>query len=159
MTKIKQDLIYKAKIKKAYAKVKAQEPLDEPSVPDSTPTNPSQELHPDRKAMLSAPAEPEKDQGRPEQLSQPRQRQARKERKPGYFDKDQAFAERKKREAEERREEFARRARERKEKTEERDRSRKAMAKARTGGKNGQRKLGRESEVLLGRVKKMVEGD
>lgn len=30
------------------------------------------------------------------------------------------------------------------------------MAKARTGGPNGQRKLGRESNVLLEKVKRMV---
>ena len=42
-------------------------------------------------------------------------------------------------------------------KVEERERFRRAMAKARTGGPNGQRKLGRESKVLLEKVKKMVE--
>jgi len=30
------------------------------------------------------------------------------------------------------------------------------MAKARTGGKNGQRKLGRESTVLLEKVKRLA---
>ena len=30
------------------------------------------------------------------------------------------------------------------------------MAKARTGGKNGQRKLGRESKVLLEKVQNLV---
>ena len=45
---------------------------------------------------------------------------------------------------------------ERAQKIEERDRFRKAMAKARMGGKNGQRKLGRESQVLLERVQRMV---
>ena len=39
---------------------------------------------------------------------------------------------------------------------EERERFRRAMAKARTGGPNGQRKLGRESKVLLEKVKRMV---
>ena len=46
--------------------------------------------------------------------------------------------------------------RQRQQKLEERERFRKAMAKARTGGKNGQRKLGRESKVLLERVQRMV---
>lgn len=39
---------------------------------------------------------------------------------------------------------------------EERERFRRAMAKARTGGKNGQRKLGRESKVLLEKVRRVV---
>jgi hypothetical protein len=47
---------------------------------------------------------------------------------------------------------------ERQAKIEERERFRKAMAKARTGGPNGQRKLGRESNVLLEKVKRMVGG-
>ena len=41
-------------------------------------------------------------------------------------------------------------------KMEERERFRKAMARARTGGKNGQRKLGRESVVLLEKVRRVV---
>lgn len=45
---------------------------------------------------------------------------------------------------------------ERQKKIEERERFRKAMAKARTGGKNGQRKLGRESKVLLEKVKRVT---
>lgn len=45
---------------------------------------------------------------------------------------------------------------ERAQKLEERERFRKAMAKARTGGANGQRKLGRESQVLLERVQRLV---
>lgn len=79
-----------------------------------------------------------------------------KEKKPAYFEKAQAEAEQKKAEAEARRLEFERRNQEKKEKIEERERFRKAMAKARTGGKNGQRKLGKESQVLLERVQRMV---
>lgn len=157
VTKIKQDLIHKAKIKKAYAKVKAQEPVDQNPMQDSTQPDISLELHPDRQAMLCAPVQPALDPERLDEQSRTHQRPRRRERKPGYFEKDQVFAERKKREAEEKRMDCARRDRERKEKMEERVRFRKAMAKARTGGKNGQRKLGRESEVLLGRVRKMLE--
>jgi hypothetical protein len=62
----------------------------------------------------------------------------------------------KKAEAEARRLEFERRDSEKRQKIEERERFRKAMAKARTGGKNGQRKLGKESKVLLERVKRFV---
>jgi hypothetical protein len=39
---------------------------------------------------------------------------------------------------------------------EEREKFRSAMAKARTGGRNGQRKLGRESLPLLERVRRMM---
>ncbi|KAI4763062.1 hypothetical protein E4T52_04822 [Aureobasidium sp. EXF-3400] len=73
------------------------------------------------------------------------------------FAKEHRFAQRQKREAEERRAAYETSQRERAEKTEERERFRKAMAKARTGGKNGQRKLGRESTVLLDRIKRMVQ--
>lgn len=80
----------------------------------------------------------------------------RRPRRPKYFEKEQAFAEQKKAEAEARRAEIERRNSERKQKIEERERLRKAMARARSGGKNGQRKLGRESQVLLDRVKRIV---
>ena len=44
-------------------------------------------------------------------------------------------------------------------KLEERERFRNAMAKARQPGPNGQRRLGRESKVLLEKVKSIVEND
>lgn len=77
-------------------------------------------------------------------------------RKPKYFEKEIEIAERKKREAKERREEWERNQEEKKRKVEERERFRRAMAKARSGGRNGQRKLGRESGLLLEKVRKMV---
>lgn len=83
-------------------------------------------------------------------------RDRRKNQRPGYFNKELSFAEKNKKEAEERRAEFEKNDRERREKIEARNRMRKAMAKARTGGKNGQRKLGRESHVLLEKVRRMV---
>jgi hypothetical protein len=93
----------------------------------------------------------------PLRQSQARSQQPRpRTKKPGYFEKEQAFAEQKRAEAEARRVEFERRIKEKKEKVEERDRFRKVMAKARTGGKNGQRKLGKESQVLLEKVQRLV---
>jgi hypothetical protein len=150
--KIKKDMIHKAKIKKSYAKLKAREPISQASLPMfSEPSEPaSQELHPDRQAMLDAPEEP-----LPAALNRARPSQ-RRNNKPAYFEKEVAFAEQQKAEAQARQEERVRRDNERKEKIEDRERFRKAMAKARTGGRNGQRKLGRESQVLLERVKKMV---
>lgn len=148
-------MIHKAKVKKSYAKIKARESIIEtPLAPEEPATEPSQELHPERQAMLDTPREPT-----PPPQQQPQFRQRPKERqtkRPGYFEKEQAFAEQRKAEAAAREAEFQRRDKERKEKIEERERFRKAMAKARSGGKNGQRKLGKESKVLLERVKRMV---
>jgi hypothetical protein len=88
-------------------------------------------------------------------MSQPRNDRKRS-RKPAYFEKETAYAEQQKATAEARRIELEKRDKERKQKIDERDRLRKAMAKARTGGKTGQRKLGRESKVLLEKVQKLV---
>jgi hypothetical protein len=160
--KIKKNLIYKAKVKKSYAKLKAREsPVDKPILDEASgdiqaatplPSQPSQELHPERKAMLDAPRE-----STPPPLRASQARSVRKRsRKPAYFEKETAFAEQKKAEVEARRLEFERRDGERKQKIAERERFRKMMAKARTGGKNGQRKLGRESKVLLEKIRKVV---
>jgi len=80
----------------------------------------------------------------------------RRNKRPGYFEKEEGFAEQKRAEAEARRAEFERRDKEKKQKIEERELFRKAMAKARSGGRNGQRKLGKESQVLLEKVRRMV---
>lgn len=106
--------------------------------------------------MLDAPREPTPPINQPRsQFFSPRPPQRRTKR-PGYFEKEQAFADQQKAEAEARRIEFERRSAEKKQKIEERERFRNAMAKARTGGKNGQRKLGKESKVLLEKVQRMV---
>lgn len=161
VVKIKKDLIHKAKVKKSYAKLKAREP-DVPITPyyaASSPTavaavEPSQKLHPERQAMLDVPREPtHPPQSQAFQQRPPRER---RKRRPGYFEKEEAYAEQKRAEVEARMIEFERRDRERKQKIEERERFRKAMAKARSGGKNGQRKLGKESQVLLEKVKRMM---
>ncbi|CZS92180.1 uncharacterized protein RAG0_02660 [Rhynchosporium agropyri] len=162
--KIKKDLIQKAKIKKSYAKIKAQADLPAQTVSYEAVEPASQELHPDRQAMLDAPVKasilPSQDElfskTNPGSNSQRPQQQQRRGKKPAYFEKEQAFAEQQKAEAEARRREFERRDKEKKEKIEERERWRRMMGKARTGGKNGQRKLGKESQVLLERVKRMV---
>jgi hypothetical protein len=153
-------LIHKAKVKKSYAKLKALEPPVEKLVYDNEPpiplTSSSKELpgalHPERQAMLDASHEPAL---QPRQASQP-STDRKRSRKPAYFAKEAAYAEQQKAEAEARRLEFERRDRERKERIEERERFRRAMTKARIGGRNGQRKLGRESKVLLEKVKKLV---
>lgn len=174
MIKIKKNLIQKARVKKSYAKLKSREPPIDKPIPDQdneseaswkpkaeTEAEPSQELHPDRQAMLDKSRSPTPNEDHasfPGREKQIRNREPRKTRKPKYFEKEISIAENSRAEAAARREEFERNLAEKKRKTEERDRSRKAMAKARTGGKNGQRKLGRESGVLLEKVKRLVEG-
>jgi len=158
-------MIHKAKVKKSYAKIKAQEPIIDRPFPveveekDEPVADTVQELHPDRQAMLDAPraASPVALPSQESQFEQQQQRRdTRRQKRPAYFEKEQAFAEQQKAEAEARRADFERRDKERKEKIEERERFRRAMAKARTGGKNGQRKLGKESKVLLEKVQRMV---
>jgi len=181
--KIKKDLIHKAKLKRSYAKLKAREPLPTGKLPIYTrsshppsfeaepdPEPASLELHPARQAMLDTPEE-----ANAIPIASVRQRHPNpdptpitssnftlnpkprsKKPKPIPFEKEAREAQRRKEEAERRREEIEAARREREKKLEERERFRKAMAKARVGGKNGQRKLGRESQVLLERVRRVV---
>ena len=176
---VKRGLIENAKLKKQYAKVKGKTQAlptastDKPKMenPDG-PTSPVHDksaqraaAHEDsevewsdedeevlaREQRLSAPAaaeEPELKEDVPERRF--------KRPKPQPFQRQEREAERRKREIEERREAREKADSERKYKIEERERFRKAMAKARTGGKNGQRKLGRESAVLLEKVQRMI---
>ncbi|KAI1758679.1 hypothetical protein GGR53DRAFT_216363 [Hypoxylon sp. FL1150] len=156
--KIKKDIIYKAKIKKAYKKIKAAEqtnaanPTSATDDVDAVPPSPT--IHPERQAMLDKDEEPEPSPPPPNDRQSRRRRH--KELKPGYFDKAAAEAERKKAEADARAREIEERNAERNRKLAERERFRKALAKARTPGRDGQRKLGRESGLLLEKVKKMV---
>ncbi|PQE33249.1 hypothetical protein CJF32_00003788 [Rutstroemia sp. NJR-2017a WRK4] len=167
--KIKATLIHKAKVKKSYAKIKAQEQEHgnlgreqkiyetlEQEDDVGKKTQQQQELHPDRKAMLDAPEEAEEEDRAGERHRNRRGNNGRGN-KPAYFAKEIEIARRQKEEREAKQAEFERRQREIAQKREERERFRRQMAKARSGGKNGQRKLGRESKVLLERVKKIVE--
>ncbi|KAL6236979.1 hypothetical protein BDW75DRAFT_96658 [Aspergillus navahoensis] len=149
--KIKADLIQKAKVKKAYAKVKAaelaapqpkqfylqreQEGIEGNKEQNKEPAA-SLELHPDRQAMLNAPgAETERVEG------------DRRNRKPkrGAFAKELEIAEKRRQAAEKKREQREFRAKDRE-----------AMARAKRPDQNGKRRLGRESKVLLSRVQRMV---
>ncbi|KAH9887748.1 hypothetical protein F4778DRAFT_786122 [Xylariomycetidae sp. FL2044] len=167
--KIKKDLIHKAKVKKAYGKIKAAEQANPKSDTaeggergdEDLATSP--QFRPERQAMLddeeeggaaaaaippAAPSSPTND--RPARHRKP------KPRKFDYFAKAAAEGERKKAEAEARAREIQRRNEEREQKMAERQRFRKAMAKARTPGQDGKRRLGRESGLLLEKVKQMV---
>ena len=154
--KIKKDLIHKAKLKRSYAKLKERELDTKPTTyayaPSEEPA--SLELHPARQAMLEAPEEPSQEtaSSNPADQRRPRSRKP----KPIPFQKEAREAQKRKEEAQARQEAYEESTRQRQQKLEERKRFRKAMAKARTGGRNGQRKLGRESQVLLERVKRVV---
>ncbi|RAK98659.1 uncharacterized protein BO80DRAFT_427255 [Aspergillus ibericus CBS 121593] len=159
--KIKSDLIQKAKVRKAYAKVRAAELAAAPSNPRYTaedgddaekedrtpePEPASLELHPDRQAMLDQPA-PEPEPAPRPQRGDRRDARGRRVRKPkpSAFSKEMEIAEKRRQEAEKRREarEF-------------RQKDREAMARARRPDQHGKRRLGRESKVLLSRVERMV---
>lgn len=107
--------------------------------------------HPDRQNLideeLEAPAQPDP-------TDRPRERKRRPKVVP--FKREYDAAQQRKAEAEERRKAREEAERQKQEKREEREKFRSAMAKARRGGPNGQRKLGRESTVLLERVKKLM---
>jgi len=160
--KIKKELIHKVKLKKEYARLKAREAEaltprksvyereeeadGQGDMTAKAEPEPNLELHPDRLRMLGS-AEREEPNQRPER----RQRRPR----PMPFGKEMELAQKKKEEGEARRATREEAAKERAQKLAERDRVRKKMAKAR-GGPTGQRKLGRESIVLLARAEKLM---
>jgi hypothetical protein len=184
--KIKESLIERALIQKEYARLKRQGKVpdaQEDSIPvpasahldqattttntngdeEDKPAAPAREAsppsapHPDRQNLMTRPSlspEPARVLRAPRE---PRERKVR-ERKPKFqpFSKEHAQATARKEEAEARRLDIEEGHRERKRKIEEREKMQRAMAKARKGGINGQRKLGRESNVLLMKVQKMV---
>ena len=162
--KIKTNLIHKAKAKKNFAKLKAR--LDKenlrnpgragqpPAIEDASPT--SLEPHPDRLPLLSQTS-PEPTSPLINHSSHDSPPKYQRKPKIDPFSSASREAQRRKQEAERRREEKERAEQERQRKLEERERHRKAMAAARKGGRNGQRKLGRESGVLLDRVKRLLE--
>ncbi|KAH0843537.1 hypothetical protein FOPE_09076 [Fonsecaea pedrosoi] len=162
--KIKNDLIQKAKVKKAYAKVKAQEeaariaqtatqseikrnPTDSPL----NNTSGSLDLHPDRQAMLKRPETGDGQTQVVEDITQnqntnfynpprkrtPKQSRYKKEIELAAQNKAKLEAKRKAREA--------------------REKEHKAMAKAKRPGKDGKIKLGRQGTALLERVRRLTE--
>ena len=165
MQKIKKDLIRKAQMKKIYDRLKSREPdlhsrpvesVTGTAVGDEAPPTTSLELHPERQAML--------DERRVDPLPfqsqdvgpKGRQRPPRQPR-PVPYRKEAVLATKRNEERQVRQKAFEEANREKEIKREERERFRKAMAKARNGGRDGsQRKLGRESKVLLEKVQRMV---
>jgi len=188
VTKIKKELITKAKVKKEYAKVKAEYQKNAPANPFPTHADPTEpessksqtadqqlsnngpQMHPERQAMLeaasAASSHPENEDKSKEASGKDKQEEGKqdrsndwrtkKKRRPDYFSKELAEAEKAKKKAEERAVEKKRREEEKQKRIAERERLRKMMAKARRPGKDGKRKLGRESTVLLEKVKKLM---
>ncbi|KAM0669281.1 hypothetical protein ACQRIT_004260 [Beauveria bassiana] len=166
VTKIKQDLIHKAKVKKAYAKIKEREQKqttagdggraeqNATTVADNRGDSEGSEkvMHPTRELMIKDEEVAQKAaQGQGIDASDGHRRRTRR---PGYYDKQLAKADEHRAEAARRGEERARRAEERQTRLAERDKFKRAMAK--TVGRDGKKKLGRESGILLDKVKKMV---
>lgn len=160
--KIKKDLIHKAKLKKQYAKLKAREDNEDAprkSVYDreaeTNPTSestepvpePSLEPHPDRVRMLEEEEQAEEN----DKTGERRKRRSH----PQPFLKEEEVARKKKKEAEARQRVKEEADKERSKKIAERERFRKTMAKAR-GSAGGQRKLGRESKVLLAKAQRLM---
>ena len=173
--KIKDDLIQKAKVKKAYAKVKSNATEEHATVqaydPYAESVDPTRhahedasdrenahdteiggEIHPERQAMLDQLeiVEPEfvprRNRDRKPRTEQPRDNEKNANfTKPIRFQKEYALAEVKKTDIAER--QAAR---------EQRDKERRAMTKAKKPGKDGKPKLGRQSDVLLSRVQRLV---
>lgn len=154
--KIKKDLIAKAKVKKAYAKVKAQERergeeehnlLNADSSNNAVePTPASLELHPDRQAMVDASharqshsySRRDLSLGKPRsRVRQPKQSRYQKELELGAQRRAQIESQKKA--------------------TEARHKDRRAMAKAKRPGKDGKMKLGRQSTVLLSRIQRLAD--
>ncbi|KAB2569276.1 hypothetical protein DBV05_g12048 [Lasiodiplodia theobromae] len=176
--KIKKDLIYKAKVRKRYAKIrenelrqaqkaanqtehhddeKAEGAKDDKAQEEENDKSPAPEPtldpHPERQALLDEPEpSPEPEAKPPRKERGPRE----KRKKPKTFGKEAAIGQKRKEEAEARRKAQEEAERERQEKIAQRERMRKQMAKARATGKDGKRRLGREAPVLLERVKKLV---
>lgn len=86
-----------------------------------------------------------------------RQPRERRRKKIAPFAREARLAEQRRAEEMAKRKELEENRQKREQKLQERERFRKAMAKARVGGKNGQRKLGRESAVLLEKAKRIME--
>lgn len=156
--KIKSDLIQKAKVKKAYAKIKAQElaagtpksvydtteDAEETKAENKDSEPASLELHPDRLAMLKEPPPqpaPKPERRAPDDDGKKRSRKPKK----SAFSKEMEIANQRKQAAEARRKE-----------REAKQKDREAMARARRPDQYGKRRLGRESKVLLSRVQRMA---
>ncbi|KIE02238.1 hypothetical protein MAJ_01896, partial [Metarhizium majus ARSEF 297] len=160
LTKIKKELIQKAKVKKEYAKIKAREQQkddndDGVNSQDEAPKSQEEQekMHPTRELMLKDEDKAQAGAGASADPTSDGMR--RRTRRPGYYDKQLKKAEERKKESEQRALEIQQRREERERRLTERERFKKAMAK--TIGRDGKKKLGRESTILLDKVKRIME--
>lgn len=109
-------------------------------------------LHPTRQLMLKDEEAAQTGAASGEQGASDGSR--RRTRRPGYYEKQLDKAEQQRLEKEAKAKEFQRRQDERQHKIEERQRYKRAIAK--TIGRDGKKKLGRESHLVLDKVKRMV---
>ncbi|KAJ6783138.1 hypothetical protein PWT90_01436 [Aphanocladium album] len=167
----RKDLIHKAKVKKAYAKIKERE--QQPSkdgngqaeAADDAQDDDAQDddaqdddaaakeaMHPTRELMIKDEEVAQNSaQGERDATSDGHRRRTRR---PGYYDKQLAKAEEHRAEADRRQQEREARMAERDARIAERQKFKRAMAK--TVGRDGKKKLGRESGILLDKVRKLV---
>ncbi|TQV94792.1 hypothetical protein V2A60_005808 [Cordyceps javanica] len=189
VTKIKKDLIHKAKVKKAYAKIKEREQRkaagDGEAEPDASAADKhdgkdndkdddvdvddaeeqeqeesgdgsgsNEAMHPTRELMIKDEEVAQNSALGGERGDTTSDGHRRRTRRPGYYDKQLAKADERRAEADRRAREREARMAERSARLAERDRFKRAMAK--TVGRDGKKKLGRESGILLDKVRKMV---
>lgn len=152
MTKVKKDLIHKVKVKKAYKKIREKEFGDAAKLQDKEQDD-SEQMHPTRQLMIK-----DEDKAQESVAATGNEGEGdgnrRRTRRPGYYDKQLAKADQRSNEAEERRQEWERRQAERSDRMAEREKYKRAMAK--TVGRDGKKKLGRESHLLLDKVKRII---
>lgn len=153
-------------MKKDYAKIKERELLENPDTFKSVYKNeggseeraksPTLEIHPERLAMLNNPevAPPPQETGSESASRWGKRRNKRHKSKP--FEKEGKMAQQRQAGAEAKKQAFKESDKQRQLKSGEREKFRKVMAKARSGGRNGQRKLGLESKVLLAKAKRTM---
>ena len=160
MKKIKANLIKAAKIKKGFAKIKARAEQEQLVTNNAAQPTQSEAIepasldpHPDRQVLMDESLEPVDNDDELHSTAKRRQRQ-----KTDPFSREAQEAKRKREAAEQRQREREGAQAQRQKKMEERERMRRAMPQARKPGRDGKRKLGRESAVLLERVKKLVNG-
>lgn len=167
--KEKKENSHQTKLQKQYAKIKASAEeekraareqkaaaLATPAYNDKNAPNDNNDgetLHPTRQLMLKDEEAAQTGAAPSDEAAPDGQR--RRTRRPGYYDKQLEKAEQKRKENEERAAEAQRRREDRERKLAERERYKRVMKK--TWGRDGKKKLGRESGLLLERVKKMVE--
>ena len=158
---IKRNLIEKAKLKKEYAKVQAQQSqaasVASTTMPFVSQEEPTNEPHPDRRTLIERTHKGEFNNEDVEKLEEGTFRRRARQPKSIPFAREHRQALQDKEEAEERRRAREEAERQRQQKLQERDRFRKAMTKARTPGADGRRKLGRESKILLDKVKRLMD--